>query len=280
MHVVVLVRTVLRQERYAAARHRVNRIEFGFALNTFQILTVVAAGLGAGIVNTIVGSGSLLTFPALLAAGYPPLVANVSNTVGLVFGGVSGTLGYRRELAGQQHRVLGLALPATAGALLGAALLLALPESVFHRVVPALVLLAVVLVIVQPRLSTFLERYRDRPGSAWALRAGIFLSAVYGGYFGAAMGVLIISLLSVFLKDDLQRINAVKNVLSTLINAMAAIVFVLAAHVAWAAAALIAASSVVGGLVGAAVGRRLPSGVLRVVIVVAGLVAVVKLLAS
>jgi len=249
-------------------------------LNTFQILTVVAAGLGAGIVNTIVGSGSLLTFPALLAAGYPPLVANVSNTVGLVFGGVSGTLGYRRELAGQQRRVLGLALPAIAGALLGAALLLALPESVFHRVVPALVLLAVVLVIVQPRLATFLERYRDRPGSSWALRTGIFLSAVYGGYFGAAMGVLMISLLAVFLRDDLQRINAVKNVLSTLINAMAAIVFVLGAHVAWAAAALIAASSVVGGLVGAAVGRRLPSGVLRVVIVVAGLVAVVKLLAS
>ncbi len=249
-------------------------------MNTFQILTVVAAGLGAGIVNTIVGSGSLLTFPALLAAGYPPLVANVSNTVGLVFGGVSGTLGYRRELAGQQRRVLGLALPAIAGALLGAALLLALPESVFHRVVPALVLLAVVLVIVQPRLATFLERYRDRPGSSWALRTGIFLSAVYGGYFGAAMGVLMISLLAVFLRDDLQRINAVKNVLSTLINAMAAIVFVLGAHVAWAAAALIAASSVVGGLVGAAVGRRLPSGVLRVVIVVAGLVAVVKLLAS
>jgi uncharacterized membrane protein YfcA len=249
-------------------------------LSTFQILTVVAAGLGAGIVNTIVGSGSLLTFPALLAAGYPPLVANVSNTVGLVFGGVSGTLGYRRELAGQRRRVLGLALPAIAGALLGAALLLALPEAVFHRVVPALVLLAVVLVIVQPRLATFLERYRDRPGSSWALRAGIFLSAVYGGYFGAAMGVLMISLLAVFLKDDLQRINAVKNVLSTLINAMAAIVFVLAAHVAWAAAALIATSSVVGGLVGAAVGRRLPSGVLRVVIVVAGLVAVVKLLAS
>ncbi len=145
---------------------------------------------------------------------------------------------------------------------------------------PVLVLLAVVLVIVQPRLATFLERYRDRPGSSWALRTGIFLSAVYGGYFGAAMGVLMISLLAVFLRDDLQRINAVKNVLSTLINAMAAIVFVLAAHVAWAAAALIAASSVVGGLVGAAVGRRLPSGVLRVVIVVAGLIAVVKLLAS
>jgi uncharacterized membrane protein YfcA len=249
-------------------------------LSTIQVLIVVAAGLGAGTINTIVGSGSLLTFPALLAAGYPPLVANISNTVGLVFGGVSGTAGYRRELAGQRRRVIALALPAAGGSLLGAVLLLALPESVFHRVVPALVLLAVVLVILQPRLSTFLARYRERSGSLWALRGGIFLSAVYGGYFGAAMGVLIISLLSVFLKDDLQRINALKNILSTLINAVAAIVFVIAAHVAWPAAALIAVSSVAGGLVGAAVGRRLPSNVLRVVIVVAGLVAVVKLLAT
>lgn len=253
---------------------------FAFGLNALQVLTIVAAGFGAGIVNAIVGSGSLLTFPALLAAGYPPLVANVSNTVGLVFGGVSGVFGYRRELEGQQRRAAMLAIPAALGSLVGAILLLALPESVFHRVVPALVVLAVALVIVQPRLSTVLARYRDRPASAWVLRAGVALTAIYGGYFGAAMGVLLIGVLSVFLKDGLQRINALKNVLTALINAVAAIVFVLAAHVAWVAAALIAISSIAGGLLGAAVGRRLHPNVLRALIVIGGLAAFVKLVAS
>jgi uncharacterized membrane protein YfcA len=248
-------------------------------LTPLEVLTIVLAGLGAGVVNAIVGSGSLLTFPALLAAGYSPLVANVSNTVGLVFGGAGGVLGYRRELSGQNQRAAALSIPAALGALLGSVLLLALPESVFHRVVPALVLLAVVLVVVQPRLSTLLARYRDRPGSAWAMRAGIALTAVYGGYFGAAMGVLMISVLSVFLKDEIQRLNALKNLLAAIVNAVAAIVFVFAAHVAWIAAFLIAVSSIAGGLLGAAAGRRLPANVLRALIVVGGLVAVVRLLA-
>jgi uncharacterized protein len=248
-------------------------------LTALQVVTILGAGLVAGAVNAVVGSGSLLTFPALLAAGYSPLVANVSNSVGLVLGNVSGVVGYRRELIGQERRAAALAIPAAIGSLVGAVLLLALPESVFHRVVPALVLLSVVLVIVQPRLSAILARYRDRPASAWALRAGVALTAVYGGYFGAAMGVLLIGVLSVFLKDDLQRINALKNVMATAINAVAAVVFVLAAHVAWIAAALIAVSSIAGGFLGAAIGRRLHPNVLRAIIVVAGLIAFVKLLA-
>ncbi len=249
-------------------------------MSALQIVTILVAGLVAGAVNAIVGSGSLLTFPALLAAGYSPLVANISNSVGLVLGNVSGVVGYRRELAGQERRAAELAIPAAIGSLLGAILLLALPESVFHRVVPALVLLAVVLVIVQPRLSARLARYRDLPASSWALRAGVALTAVYGGYFGAAMGVLLIGVLSVFLKDDLQRINALKNVMATVINLVAAVVFVLVAHVAWIAAALIAVSSIVGGFVGAVAGRRIHPNVLRALIVIGGLAAFIKLLAS
>jgi hypothetical protein len=248
-------------------------------LTYFDVVTIVGAGLIAGVVNAVVGSGSLLTFPALLAAGFSPLVANVSNTVGLVFGNLSGVVGYRHELAGQKERVSVLAIPAALGGLLGAVLLLVLPATVFHRVVPALILLAVVLVIVQPRLSAFLVRYRDRRGSAWALRIFVALTAIYGGYFGAAMGVLLISILSVFVKDDLQRLNALKNALAAIVNAIAAIVFVVFAHVAWIAAVLIAVSSAAGGLLGAAVGRRLPANVLRALIVIGGLVAVAKLLA-
>jgi uncharacterized membrane protein YfcA len=248
-------------------------------LSALQIITILGAGLVAGAVNAVVGSGSLLTFPALLGAGYSPLVANISNSVGLVLGNVGGVVGYRRELVGQERRAAALAIPAAIGSLVGAVLLLALPESVFHRVVPALVLLSVVLVVVQPRLSERLARYRDRPASSWALRVGVALTAVYGGYFGAAMGVLLIGVLSVFLKDDLQRINALKNVMSTVINFVAAIVFVFAAHVAWIAAALIAVSSIAGGFLGAAIGRRLHPNVLRALVVIAGLVAFVKLLA-
>jgi uncharacterized membrane protein YfcA len=248
-------------------------------LSALQIITILGAGLVAGAVNAVVGSGSLLTFPALLGAGYSPLVANISNSVGLVLGNVSGVVGYRRELVGQERRAAALAIPAAIGSLVGAVLLLALPESVFHRVVPALVLLSVVLVVVQPRLSERLARYRDRPASSWALRVGVALTAVYGGYFGAAMGVLLIGVLSVFLKDELQRINALKNVMSTVINFVAAIVFVFAAHVAWIAAALIAVSSIAGGFLGAAIGRRLHPNVLRALVVIAGLVAFVKLLA-
>lgn len=245
-----------------------------------QVALILGAGFLAGLVNAIVGSGSLLTFPVLLAAGYSPLVANVSNTVGMAFGNVSGVVGYRRELAGQRSRILELGLPSAAGALTGAVLLLVLPEIVFHRVVPVLVLLAVALVVVQPRLSTLLAEHRTHRYGAWALRAGVYLTAIYGGYFGAAQGVILVGLLGVFLADELQRINALKNVLAMIVNGAAAVLFAAVAHVAWPAALLLAVSSVAGGQVGAALGRRLPAGVLRGVIVLGGLAAVAKLLIS
>lgn len=248
-------------------------------LSLFDAAALVVAGLLAGLVNAIVGSGSLLTFPTLLAIGYPPVVANVTNTVGLVLGNLSGVVGYRRELAGQRPRILELAGFAAAGGVLGAILLLALPQSVFRHVVPVLILIAVVLVIVQPRLSTYMARHRGKSGSSWALRGAVTATSVYGGYFGAAMGVIYIAVLSVFIEDDLQRMNALKNVISSIVNGVAAVVFVFFAHVEWPAVALLAASSIVGGQLGALIGRRLPDAVLRVAIVIAGLAAVVKLVA-
>jgi uncharacterized protein len=248
-------------------------------LNLVDALALLAVGLVAGVINAIVGSGSLLTFPTLLAIGYPPVVANVTNTVGLVLGNVSGVIGYRRELAGQRGRIIELAGFAVAGGLVGAVLLLALPQSVFRRVVPVLILIAVALVIVQPWLSAYMARHREKAGSSWALRGAVTATSVYGGYFGAAMGVIYIAIFSVFIEDDLQRMNALKNVISSIVNGVAAVVFVFFAHVEWPAVALLAASGVVGGQLGAVIGRRLPDGVLRVVIIIAGLAAVVKLVA-
>jgi uncharacterized membrane protein YfcA len=249
-------------------------------LSLLAVVAILAAGFAAGVVNAVVGTGTLLTFPTLLALGYAPVVANMSNTVGLIFGNVSGVVGYRRELAGQRARAIELSIPTAIGALGGAVLLLALPQGVFHRVVPWLVLFAVALVIVQPQLSAYLARHRDHAGSAWALRAGLVLAGVYGGYFGAGLGVILIGLLAVFLEDDLHRLNGMRNVLSAVANTFAAVVFVVVGHIAWAVVGLLAASSIAGGQVGALFGRRLPANVLRGLIVVGGLAAVVKLLLS
>lgn len=242
---------------------------------------VFAAGVAAGTVNTVVGSGSLITFPALLAAGYPPLVANQSNCLGLVPGSVSGAVGYRRELAGQGARLRRFGAASLSGGVVGAILLLTLPEAVFDGVVPVLVLVACVLVAVQPRLRAWLaERHGDEhDGGPWLL-AGIFLTGIYGGYFGAAQGVILMALLSIFIADDLQRLNGVKNVLAGLVNAVAAALFVAVGQIAYGPALLLALGSTLGGQIGGTVGRRLPPDVLRVVIIVVGAVAFVKLLAD
>jgi uncharacterized protein len=250
-------------------------------VSPFDAVAIAAAGLAAGTINAVVGSGSLITFPTLLAVGYRPVVANVSNNVGLVPGSLSGVVGYRRELRGQRARVNRLAWSSAAGGLTGAILLLVLPGRVFRDVVPVLILLGCGLVVVQPRLSRWLSGRRDgrEESISPALVACVFATGVYGGYFGAAQSVILIALLAIFLDDQLQRLNAAKNVLVMVVNGVAAAVFVVAAPVAWQAAGLIAAGSVVGGQIGAGVGRRLPAPLLRGVIVVVGLVAAVKLLA-
>lgn len=241
-------------------------------MSLIAALAVVAAGLVAGAMNVIVGSGSLVTFPTLLAVGIAPVLANVSNTVGLVPGTLSGVAAYRRELRGQKGRVLRLGCASVLGGLCGAALLLALPGTVFRRAVPVLVVIASVLMALQPRVGRWLAKRGERHlHGGLPLFASVFATGVYGGYFGAAQGVILISLLAIFIDDDLQRLNGVKNFLGLFANGTAALVFVAATHINWEVAGLIAAGSVVGGQLGGIIGRRLAPGTLRVIVVVGGL---------
>jgi uncharacterized protein len=244
-------------------------------------IAIFAAGIVAGTINTVVGSGTLFTFPVLLGFGYAPVVANVSNTVGLVPGSATGALGYRRELAGQRGRVLTLACASVIGGVIGAILLLSLPASAFKAIVPVFIAIALILIIAQPRLSRLLAERRphgrDRPGP-WVL-LGVLLGGVYGGYFGAAQGIMVLAILSVSLDDELQRLNAAKVILTGLVNLVSGIVFIFAAHVAWGPAGLIAAGSLLGGVIGARAGRRLSPVALRAIIVVVGITAIVRLLA-
>jgi len=240
---------------------------------------IFVAGLAAGTMNSVVGSGTLVTFPTLLALGYPPVVANVSNTVGLVPGSFAGAWGYRRELTGQRGRLVRFGAASSVGGLTGGVLLLVLPEDAFSAVVPALIALAVLLVLLQPWISGRLAGMQERHahGGPWLL-LGVFLTGVYGGYFGAAQGVILIAVMALALTDPLQRLNAIKNVLAGLVNLVAAVLFLLVADVDLAVAGLIAVASVIGGLLGAKVGRRLPAPVLRGLIVVIGTAAVIALL--
>ena len=250
-------------------------------MSPWEAVAVVAAGVGAGTINTIVGSGTLITFPVLLAFGLPPVTANVSNTLGLVPGSISGALGYRAELKGQRSRLIRLGIASALGGLVGAILLLVLPADAFEAIVPVLIGIALLLVVFQPWLA---KRLAARPDGSThteggvALLLGIFATGVYGGYFGAAQGVLLLGLMGSLLTEDLQRINAAKNVLALLVNGVAAIVFVCVAPIDWTAVGLIAVGSIVGGQIGSRVGRRLPRAALRGLIVVVGLVAIAKLL--
>jgi uncharacterized membrane protein YfcA len=245
-----------------------------------EAIAVFGAGVAAGGINAIVGSGSLITFPTLLAFGVPAVTANVSNNVGLVPGNVSGAYGYRKELAGQWKRLLVLASGSAIGAATGAILLLKLPAGTFKIIVPALILIACVLVIVQPRLNGWLAARRsgESQNGGPVLWTGVLGSGIYGGYFGAAQGVLMIGLLGIFLDEPLQRINGLKNVLTFVVNGVAAIVFISVTHVDWILAGLIAVGSTIGGYLGARYGRRLPPMALRILIVVIGVIAAVKLI--
>jgi len=212
-----------------------------------EIVAILLAGVAAGTINTVVGSGTLVTFPTLLAFGIPPVTANVSNTVGLVPGSLSGAIGYRRELDGQGPRLLRLGVASLLGGVTGAVLLLVLPPAAFDAVVPVLIALGCVLVVLQPRISRAVTaraeaRGLTRPehGSLWVWVL-VYLAGVYGGYFGAAQGVLLMAILGIGLTETMQRNNATKNVLALLVNLVAAVVFILVAHVNWAAAGLIAA---------------------------------------
>jgi uncharacterized membrane protein YfcA len=244
-------------------------------MTVLEALAIVGAGAVAGGVNAVVGSGSLITFPTLLAVGYAPVTANVSNTVGLVPGGVSGMVGYRRELQGQWRRCAILGVGTTVGAIIGGILLLQLPDAVFDAVIPVLILLAVVLMALRP--SPKLHEGGDN--TAGGVVASFFVG-IYGGYFGAAQGIILISLLRLCFNENLQVLNAIKNVLAGLANLVAGILFILVAHVAWGAAALIAVGSTVGAQVGARYGRRLPEELLRRIVIVYGVIVAAILIVT
>jgi uncharacterized protein len=243
-------------------------------MTPLEVVAVLAAGMAAGAVNAIVGSGSLITFPTLLAVGFSPITANVSNTVGLCFGNFSAVWGYRAELRGQERRAVLLAAAGGLGAAAGATLLLVLPSSVFDAVVPVLILLACALLISQP--SPHLHRVAPRVRVV-ALGTIAFFAGVYSGYFGAAAGVILLASLRLLVPERLQRLNGAKNLMVGTANGVAALIFVIFAHVAFDAAALVAAGSIVGAQLGSAYGRRIPDEVLRWVVVTVGVVVAVIL---
>ena len=251
-----------------------------------EALLVVLAGIGAGTINTIVGSGTLITFPTLLLLGVPPVTANISNNIGLVPGSLTGSIGYRRELVGAGPDLRRLVPMSLIGSATGAVLLLVLDPELFRTIVPVLILIGLVLVVVGPRLNAWAERRRaegtaSEEGHLRAMQVGVLGAGVYGGYFGAAQGIILMGILGSLSSEPIQRLNGYKNVLGTVVNAVAAIVFVAVAseRIDWLVVLLIAVGSTIGGVLGATVGRRLPPPVLRAVIVVIGLVAIARLVA-
>lgn len=253
------------------------------------MILIALAGMGAGAINSLVGSGTLITFPTLVTLGYPPVTATMSNAIGLVAGGVSGTWGYRRELAGQWRRLRWQIPASLTGAGIGAFLLLHLPEKVFTQVVPVLLIGALALVVLGPRIQAYARRRAEEAGRSvehvsaarmTALVAGTFAVGVYGGYFTAAQGILLMGVMGALLPEDMQRMNAAKNLLSLLVNIVAAVAYTVVAfdRISWAAAGLIALGSLIGGWLGAHYGRRLSPNALRAVIVVVGLIGLYRLL--
>nr|WP_232375061.1 sulfite exporter TauE/SafE family protein [Mycolicibacterium mengxianglii] len=259
-------------------------------MSVAHMILIALAGVGAGAINAVVGSGTLITFPTLVALGFPPVTSTMSNAVGLVAGGVSGTWGYRRELRGQGHRLRWQVPASLLGAGVGAWLLLHLPEKVFTQVVPVLLVGALLLVVFGPRIQGWARRRAEEagrsldhisPGRNAALVGGTFAVGVYGGYFTAAQGILLIGIMGALLPESMQRMNAAKNLLSLLVNLVAAAAYTLVAfdRINWVAAGLIAIGSLIGGFLGAHYGRRLSPGVLRAIIVVVGLIGLWRLLA-
>lgn len=249
-------------------------------LTTGRDLLLAAAGVVAGIFNGVAGGGTLISFPVLLGLGYPALTANVTSTVGIWPGYLGSVAGFRAEIGDQRDRVRSLVPAACGGAIVGAALLLTTPSSDFDRLAPWLVLFASVLFAAQPVLVRLLGGSgHDHRTRRALLFGGTFLSAVYGGYFGAAMGIMLLAVLGLALPDTLARTSGLRSILSVLVNGVAAVVFLVHGSLAWDAVGLLAAGSLCGGWLGARIARRLPAPALRVVVIVIGVATAVKLLA-
>lgn len=269
-------------------------------MELWQIALIVLAGIGAGGINAVVGSGTLITFPALVAFGVPPVVSTMSNAVGLIPGNIASSFGYREELRGQWRRILGFVPASLLGSLTGAYLLLHLPEDAFETIVPVLLVVALIMVVGQPALSRYLKnrslRRAERAGREHvaasvgdtpstgrylAVLLVVFLTAIYGGYFAAAQGIILIALLGLLLPDDLQRLNGLKNVLVLVVNTVSASTYIIVGHdrISWIAVICIAVGSLIGGYFGARIGRNFSPVLLRTIIVILGLVAIWRILA-
>jgi len=275
-------------------------------------LLILLAGVGAGAMNAVVGAGTLITFPTLLALGFPPVVANVSNTVGLVPGSAAAAYGFRATLTGRRRLVLQLVSASAVGGVLGGALLLVLPPEAFEQVIPPLLLLSAVLAAMQPRVSAWVLARRERVAAGTAadgevadaptsglpaesvaavdepvtgapvairtspiLYAIVFLTGIYGGYFGAAQGVILLAVLGIFVAGGMPQVNGIKNVLAGVANLVSAILFIAIAEVDWRVVGLVAVGATIGGLLGSRFGRKLPAGPLRALVVAVALVAAI-----
>ena len=252
------------------------------SLDATREALLVLAGLGAGVVNGIAGGGSLVSFPALLAVGYPALTANVTSTIGIWPGYLGGSAGFRNEIGALRNRLAELAPTMVVGGVAGGVLLLTTPVHAFRILAPWLVLFACLLFAIQPVVSKKLRLNHDKMshGHRVAMHVEIFFAAVYGAYFGAGLGVILLAVLGLCLPDSLLKINGLRAVLALIVNSVAAIIFILHAPVAWLPAALMAGSSLVGGYVGSRVSRKVPTPVLRFVVISLGLATSASLLAS
>ncbi|MFC8409315.1 sulfite exporter TauE/SafE family protein [Arthrobacter sp. NPDC057259] len=251
-------------------------------MDLLDSIFVFFAGLWAGTINSVVGSGTLVTFPVLIALGFAPVTASISNATGLVAGNAAGAWGYRKELAGRRSQLIRLLPASLLGGITGAYLLLHLPEVVFQYAAPGLIVLALLMVAFQPRLQRWVQNRESDPETAARdkrhsalLVVLVYLAGVYGGYFVAAQGILLVGILGVFMAGTIQNANAMKNILVLGVNIVAAASYLLFAfdRISWPAVGLIAVSSLIGGFIGSKVGRRLPPAVLRGVIFTLGLVA-------
>ena len=251
-------------------------------MSASETVTLIAAGFGAGFVNGVAGGGSLVSFPVLVGLGYPAVTANVTSTVGIWPGYLGGAAGYRRDLTSQLDVVRQL-LPVTIlGAGVGATLLLTTPASSFNSAAPWLILFACTVFAIQPVVAKRLSaRLHDMSSSSSSsVRAGVFVASVYGAYFGAGLGVILLAVLGITLPDRLVRTNALRSVLALSVNTLAVIVFALRASVAWSAAGLLASASLIGGLAGSRLARRVPAPILRLCVVLFGVVAALRLLST
>ncbi len=237
---------------------------------------LAAASAAAGLVNAIAGGGTLLTFPALLAAGVSPVAANATNTVALFPGQLASSFAYRSHIADERRRAVVLAVPSLVGGVLGAWLLLALPERAFAVAVPWLILFACVVLAFQGQLKYLVSkaRHANHPAALWIAQLAI---AIYGGYFGAGIGILMLAAMGILLPSSIQHANALKVLFSLLINAIAAVIFVFSGKVHGAEAVLMAAASIAGGFLGARLAQRLPPAGMRGFAIAVGLFAAGKM---